>query len=408
MNLPQCWLCDIPINDSIRHKEHILPESLGGRRTVTDFICKKCNNDTGSKWDKPLLESVRPLASIACVGSPGKGQPSLWRMADGRMINQYPDGRWEMAPERPIRLASRLHDHQVEVIGQPGHSTFKDDVRNFKKYLQRFSDTDLGFNIEKALDSLEIRFTETKMEFDVCREFQFGDPQSVKSLLKSILALAFEAGVNRTDCNSILSYLKGETLEFPYVLYGVYGGEDVIRNREDAPYLCVHVSGQPICGELISYAELCGYRIVAVLSRDYRGHTFTSTYAVDIVSKEEQFLECEVDEYMVSVAEWLMPVYGIADHAEFNRILGEQLNTEIGKWLKRSTVRAYSAMGKSAGDRLSSLESYEVASYFIAECKAVFSRLSETGLIDNEGLESLSSDFRALLTQAGNVLGTNV
>ena len=328
-------------------------------------------------------------------------------MPDGRTINKYPDTRWEMAPDRPLRLASRIQDHQVEVIGQPGRTTAKREISEFKSYLKRFSGINFGFDLDKALDSLEINFTKTQTEFEVYHEFHFGDPQSVKSLLKSILALAFEAGVNRTDCDSILSYLKGETLEFPYVLYGVYGGEDVIRNREDAPYLCVHVKGEPICGELIAYAELCGYRIVTAISRDYRGRPFDSTYALDIVSKEEQFLECEVDEYMVSVAEWLMPVYGIADPAEFNRILSEQLNTEIGKWLKRSTVRAYNAMGKTAGDRLNSFESYEVASYFIAECKAVFSRLSETGLVDNEGLENLSSDFQALLTQAGNVLGTN-
>ena len=405
MDFPHCWLCDVPIGESLRDKEHIIPEALGGKRTVTDFICKKCNNDTGSKWDARLWESVRPLVSIASVGIPGKGHPSQWQMADGRTINKYPDTRWEMAPDRPLRLASRLNDRQVEVIGQPGRSTIKRDVTNFKKHLQQFADLDLGFNIEKALDSLEIKFTETHMEFEVYREFHFGDPQSVKSMLKSILALAFEAGVDRKHCNSILTYLKGETPAFPYVLYGFYGGKDVIQNREDVPYLCVHVKGLPICGELLAYAEVCGYRIASVLSRNYSGDEFDSTYAVDIVDKEEQQLECQINEYMVSVAEWLMPTYGINDPIEFNRILEKQFGEESNKWVNRSQIRARNSVGELLEGQRNLGLLYQYACHIASEYDAVISCLSETGVIGPKDLIKLRLSLQALLVQVRNVLG---
>ena len=48
-----CWLCDRPLTDS---KEHVFPKGVGGTKTVSGFICKKCNNDTGSQWDKHLLQ----------------------------------------------------------------------------------------------------------------------------------------------------------------------------------------------------------------------------------------------------------------------------------------------------------------------------------------------------------------
>lgn len=42
-----------------KNEEHILPSAIGGRKKVTGFICKSCNNTSGHKWDSPLVNSLK-------------------------------------------------------------------------------------------------------------------------------------------------------------------------------------------------------------------------------------------------------------------------------------------------------------------------------------------------------------
>ena len=54
----KCVLCRRPAVDESKSKEHIIPAALGGRRTVTGFICRTCNSDAGNTWDATLANSV--------------------------------------------------------------------------------------------------------------------------------------------------------------------------------------------------------------------------------------------------------------------------------------------------------------------------------------------------------------
>ena len=53
MNLKTCWLCDRELTET---REHIIPESMGGRKTVRGFICRNCNSETGHDWDVAVTE----------------------------------------------------------------------------------------------------------------------------------------------------------------------------------------------------------------------------------------------------------------------------------------------------------------------------------------------------------------
>jgi len=71
MNGIKCRLCGI---NSATSAEHIVPNSLGGKRVTTGFICAKCNNNKGKEIDAPLEELLRPL-SLLIGAYRGDGQP---------------------------------------------------------------------------------------------------------------------------------------------------------------------------------------------------------------------------------------------------------------------------------------------------------------------------------------------
>ena len=47
----KCFLCKVPLTSENDSKEHIIPQSIGGRKKVKGFICQDCNSTTGQEWD---------------------------------------------------------------------------------------------------------------------------------------------------------------------------------------------------------------------------------------------------------------------------------------------------------------------------------------------------------------------
>ncbi len=406
MDSPHCWLCDVPIDESLRDKEHIIPEALGGRRTVTDFICKKCNNDTGSKWDAPLVESMRPLISIACADPHGKGRPSIRQIAGGGMVEQCPDGRWIIAPDRPLRLASRIADREFEVHGHPGFDNRTREVKQFKEWIESFSYLDVGFDVKEISSAIRVEPKVFDGQVEAYHEVVIGDRASVRSMLKSILALAFEAGADSSDCLPLLAYLRGEATDFPYVLYGVYGGKDVVRNRSGETLYCVHVRGDQKNGELIAYGEMSGYRIVLAISRNYIGPAFTSTYAVDVVGRQEKETECDLKGSMVLAAEWLMPVYGIDDYDHWKWLLLASLDGQVSKWFKRTDFRIRKYLERNSSELLPPNEVLLEAVCFADDCHEVLSNVFDEYQLDVTGLKDFRSNVVARLQLLASAMGT--
>ena len=59
-----CALCAQPLTDSNASKEHVIPNAIGGRKTVSNFICRNCNSLTGHDWDYELINQLKPLCTI--------------------------------------------------------------------------------------------------------------------------------------------------------------------------------------------------------------------------------------------------------------------------------------------------------------------------------------------------------
>ena len=43
----KCALCLTQITEENNTNEHIIPNSIGGRKKIRNFICNECNNKTG-------------------------------------------------------------------------------------------------------------------------------------------------------------------------------------------------------------------------------------------------------------------------------------------------------------------------------------------------------------------------
>lgn len=111
-------------------------------------------------------------------------------------------------------------------------------------------------------------------------DLNFGGPLSGRSLVKSALALAHDAGLSIEQCGQALSYLRQEDAE---PCFGYYYVDDLVDGRPPAtPLHCVAIDANPETGLILGYVEYFGiHRAVVCLGSDYAGNRLKSVYALD-------------------------------------------------------------------------------------------------------------------------------
>ena len=103
--MTKCAICgnqisNDPADPHCNSVEHIFPNAIGGRKTVSGFICRKCNSETGEKWDAALAKTMQPLALMFGVQRDRGEMPPLRTSTDrGRTRNAASRRRY--GPHKP-------------------------------------------------------------------------------------------------------------------------------------------------------------------------------------------------------------------------------------------------------------------------------------------------------------------
>ena len=280
---PHCALCETPINKDNDSKEHIIANAIGGRKTVRNFICKQCNSSTGEKWDKTLADQLKALCTMLDIKRRrGGNQPLPVETVGGEQLLLHPDG--SMARLKPT-FSDRNLGHATERTIQAR------SIREVKKMLpglkRKFPNLDIEEVLKKAIPTQEY----LQEPFQISLEF--GGDLADRSIIKSCLALAYQAGLGIDDCENAEEYLLGNGEP----CFGYYNEKDVVRNRpENVFFHCIFVCGDPESRQILAYAEYFGYhRIVACLSSNYDGPRFSQCYAIDPLTGKELDLDIQLD-----------------------------------------------------------------------------------------------------------------
>ena len=153
-----------------------------------------------------------------------------------------------------------------------------------------------------------------------------------RSIVKSCLAMVYDAGLNIGDCREAEIFLLDEGKP----CFGFYSERDLVKNRpENTFFHCVHVCGDAERGQLLAYVEYFGWlRFVACMSTNYEGFPFSHCYAVDPVSGKELDLDIELSLDAADVAEIFEQ-----KKVDFSEA-GRDLHVLVGAWREMDHNRA--------------------------------------------------------------------
>jgi hypothetical protein len=248
----------------------VISAAIGGRRTVRGLLHITCNNKAGHTWDAALEKQLRPLAlHLGVKRQHGRTSRMAIKTTAGEGFILGSGGTLEMA--RPdIKRTRTAAGENIRVVA--GSFAMARQVLEGKKRKNPHIDVDA------VLASAEIRrsYAQGAVQLDLT----FGGELSGRSLVKSALALAHDAGIPTDRCGEALNYLRDTNGE---PCFGYYYVHDLITDRPTGlPLHCVAIAATPSSGLVLGYVEFFGFhRAVVCLGRGYTGETVKRVYALD-------------------------------------------------------------------------------------------------------------------------------
>ena len=350
-----CALCAQPLTDSNATKEHIIPNAIGGRKTVSNFICRKCNSRTGHTWDNELFNQLKPLCTMLNINRDrGDNQPITVETVSGRKLNLNPDGSRTIT--KPEFSKQDLGDKTEYKIKAKSMKELKGILSGLKK---KHPHIDINELMKNAAENREYS------EDPFCINHRFDGALAERSVIKSCLALAYESDLNIDDCEQAKSYLLSDGNE----CFGYFNEKDVVTNRPQNTFFhCIYICGDPQNKQVLAYAEYFGYqRIVACLSSNYVGEKFSHVYAIDPVTGKELDIEINLeidpeeipDIYAHKKVDWnvtkrpLEALLAVWKERDENRAISEAVEEAL--------EFAFSKCGIVPGDHLTDENSAEMA-----------------------------------------------
>ena len=294
-NKPRCALCDTPLDDASNSKEHVILNAIGGRKSVHNFICKQCNDKTGAEWDAKLAIQLQPLCTMLDIRRHrGENRPTPVETVRGEKYLLRPDGSLTI-PKVVVSKTEIGNMIRVKIQAE-SKGRLKKELRKLKRKYPRPE-------IDEKIEQLDSEWPEKEYLQVPLRLLNFEGNLNGQSIIKSCLALAYEAGLHIDDCEHAKNYLlsDGEPC------FGYYNETDVVTNRPEKVFFhCIFVSGDPTSRQVLAYAEYFGcLRIVACLSSNYDGDPFSRCYAIDPVTGQE----LDIDVHLNFASEDIAAIY---------------------------------------------------------------------------------------------------
>ena len=279
----RCSLCNIPFSETVDSEEHIIPQSIGGKRTVRGYICQTCNNTKGNEWDSKLAAQLNPLSLIFRIKRERSLVPSMKLSTDkGEQYFVSVDGRISLT--KPI--------YQEEHIPQEKKTLIRIQARNEKEAKQQILRAKKQYpqiDIDSLMSQMKMTYRYSEDHF----LFNMGifDEDCIKSIVKTALSLVVKQNISSDYCKYAKEYLQNNSSES---CFGYFYENDPILNRpKGVPLHCVFIKGDPTAGIVLGYVEFFAlHRGLVYLSDSYSEEPFESYYAID--PRTSQLLDLDI------------------------------------------------------------------------------------------------------------------
>ena len=345
-----------------------------------------CNSESGSVWDSELARQLNPLSLYLGIRRQRGSVPSeVFPTSTGGGVQVHADGTMTIAKpeveETTDGVTTRIH------ISARNRRELRRLIQGYRRKYPQLSSRDLEEFMSLARDSSSYSLDPIGIDVSI------GGVNAGRSLVKSAVALVFDAGVDPGQCALALDYLLNEGAE-PCFGYYYERGHDLVANRPaKLPFHCVHVEGCSSDSTLLGYIELYGlWRMVLCLSETYSGPDFSHTYSIDPVKGKEMHISVNMDLSVSDVREAYE--YKRYDEATFQQVTFDvfdtvreiNFNRALEHVVNNATSTAFANSGAKEGDILTDEQTKRLFRDIAAKLAPFLAHnLSRSVFLENDG-----------------------
>lgn len=270
-----CFLCDLPFDDQNvkSSREHIIPQSIGGRDKVAGFICETCNRNKGNEWDNKLAQQLGQLSLLFKIKKERTEVRAL-------KIETSAKKKYLVKNDGSIALTQPYFNDSKQLEGNRVEISIKaNDEKEAIAQIMRAKKKYPKLETEKYLEQVKMRESYIDEHF-IFSTGQLNDEPCEKSLVKTAISLAIKYGVPPEKCDYAKKYITGESEQY---CFGYFYETDLILNRpQGVPLHCVFIKGDSNNHVLWAYIEYFSvHRGLVCLSTSYEGENFQEYYAIN-------------------------------------------------------------------------------------------------------------------------------
>lgn len=343
----RCLLCEEVISTEIDSHEHLIPNSIGGRKKVLGFLCVACNSKSGDNWDSALARQMNPLSLFFRINRERGSAPS-------QKFQTSSGNEWVLNADGSLDLPRPIYNEQMSDKGVKIHISARimpEAKKMLKGVARKYPQLDIDELIGKA--QTESSYSQDPIEFNL----SFGGLDAGRSFVKTALALLSTTGTSVRACEHAMRFLKEEESE---PCFGYYYEKDLVVGRPiGIPIHCVHVNGDPDSNLIRGYVEYFGVmRVVMCLSSSYSGRAFSATYSIDPTKGKELDLTVDQDLTLSDIRKaydyekWDSNVVQLAMGAVIGPTLEIQHREEKERVLEAAVRYAFANCGAKEGEAI--------------------------------------------------------
>ena len=360
MGIQQCILCGRTLTSANSGKEHIIPNAIGGRKTVTEFICRSCNNETGTNWDAELARQLQSLSLLLGIKrQQGEVKPKRFPTSSGGEVELHADGK--MTPTKP--------SHEKTTAGNTIQLKIRarstKEVRKLLRGWQRKYPVLKNRSMADLMSDVQARSYYSPDLIEI--SLGFVGEKAGRSLVKSAMALVCDAGIDPKACDLALDYLTQDNAE-PCFGYFYDKDKDFVVNRPvGRPFHCVYVKGDSGTGTILGYVEFYSlHRMVLCLSDSYSGRDFQNLYAIDPVKGEEVLTDIDLSLPMSEVRsafaneKYDVDVFLSAVNSLFGHIVEVDFKRELERVIRDAFEYAIEGCDVTPGEDLGDDQAHQI------------------------------------------------
>lgn len=265
----ECIFCGKLIDNSLKSKEHIIPDCIGGRLKCQN-VCRECNSNFGAEFERDLIESFGLINDFLGLKSNGR-EPKVARFTyNGRRVRLNKEGA-QLVDTRYIQKENGTGEHYFP------------NINAMRKYYEKKKLEDPTIDVEATIRNSEKIYIEIKSALVYKSKFPF--EKIAHACTKMIYEFLFSIKPNIQISNSkIRDFIKNLDTSINYIIYNEYSP---FHLDIDHIYHKLIIDAKADQEAIFGYVELySSFKILFLIDDNYLGPPFLSGYYLDLMERK--------------------------------------------------------------------------------------------------------------------------